>query len=206
MTMRTALEDHVRRPQVVVLVGPTGAGKTTLRRQLVAGGLPAELVLSLDDLRRAAREEDVERGRPPRWLQDYSLHAVRRSARRADALAAYRAGYLADNTHLRRKERREHVVRAAETGLAAVAVLLPVIALDDLLARNAARAADERVPEDVLARQAHRRSLLTSDLLRAEGFAEVVTTLTGPQRHPGRGRGPDRVVRAPLVERSLRDA
>ena len=162
------------RPQVVVLVGTAGAGKTTLRRRLVAGGLPAELVLSLDDLRRLAREEDVRRGRAARWLQDYSRHAVRRAARRADALAAYGAGYLADNTHLRRKERREHVVRARDTGLPAIAVLTPAVPLDELLARDRARPADERVPADVLARQHHRRSLLTPDLLRDEGFEDVL--------------------------------
>jgi predicted kinase len=165
----------LERPQVVVLVGTSGGGKTTLRRRLVGDGFPAELVVSLDDLRRSARQDDLGRGRPVRALQDYSAFAVRRAARRADALAAYRAGYLADATHLRRKERREHVLRAADTGLPAVAVLFEAAPLEELLRRNAVRPVDERVPEDVLANQHHRRSLLTADLLRDEGFTDVLT-------------------------------
>ncbi len=161
---------------MVVLVGTSGAGKTTLRRCLVESGLPPGVVLSLDDLRRAARRDDLYRGRPARALQDYSLHAVRRAARRADALATFGVGYLADAMHLRRKERCEHVLRAADTGLASTAVLLPAATLEELLRRNAGRPEDEQVPEDVLGRQHHRRSLLTVDLLREEGFTLVLTT------------------------------
>ncbi len=124
---------------------------------------------------RAARDDDVRRGRSPRQLQDYSALAVRRAARRADALATYGAGYLADATHLRRKERREHVLRASDTGLRVAAVLLPPPPLEELLRRNLARPEDERVPEAVLARQHHRRSLLTADLLGDEGFTDVHT-------------------------------
>jgi predicted kinase len=163
------------RPQVVVLVGTSGAGKTTLRRRLVGDGFPGDLVVSLDDLRRSAQDDDLRRGRPGLELQDYSALAVRRAARRADALAAYRSGYLADATHLRRKERREHLVRAADTGLQAVAVLFEAAPLEALLERNGGRPADERVPEDVVARQHHRRSLLSADLLRDEGFTAVLT-------------------------------
>ena len=159
---------------VVVLVGPAAAGKTTLRRRLVAQGLPREQVVSLDDLRREARDEDAARGRPVRSLQDYSLTAVRRAARRADALTAEGRGYLADATHLRRAERREHWGRAAAAGLRAVAVLLPVTPLAVLLERNAQRPPDERVPDDVLLRQHHRRSLLSTDVLSEEGFTDVL--------------------------------
>ena len=157
-----------------MLVGPAAAGKTTLRRRLVAQGLPHEQVVSLDDLRREARDEDAARGRPVRSLQDYSLTAVRRAARRADALTAGGLGYLADATHLRRAERREHVARAAAPGLRAVAVLLPASPLAVLLERNAGRPPDERVPDDVLARQHHRRSLLSPDLVSEEAFAAVL--------------------------------
>ncbi|NIZ91858.1 AAA family ATPase [Kineococcus rubinsiae] len=158
---------------VVVLVGPPAAGKTTLRRELLAAGLDPAAVLSLDDLRRRFRAAAVATGLPAREAQAYSLPAVRRAARRGDALAAFGTGYLADATHLRRAERREHVGRAADAGLAAEAVLLPDLPLAELLRRNASRPDDERVPEDVLARFAHRRSLLDPDLLREEGFAVV---------------------------------
>jgi hypothetical protein len=55
-----------------------------------------------------------------------------------------------------------------------------------LLARDALRPADERVPADIIAAYAHRRSLLTADLLRGEGFAAVhdVDDLTDFQVEP----------------------
>ncbi|NHC16485.1 AAA family ATPase [Motilibacter deserti] len=165
--------DELPAPAVVVLVGAAGSGKTTLRGRLVAGGLDPGTVISLDDLRCEARALDAKAGRPVRPLQDYSFSAVRRAARRCDALLAFGAGYLSDATQLRRRERVPHVRAAAEAGLPSVALLLPALSLDELLARDAARPPDEHVPADVLARHAHRRSLLRPGLLRDEGFDVV---------------------------------
>jgi predicted kinase len=156
----------LEQPVVVVLVGAAGSGKTTFRRSLVAAGYDAGRVVSLDDLRRCERAADAAAGRPVRSLQDYSLRAVRRAQRRCDALA--------DATHLRRRERMAHVRVAADCGLPAVAVLLPDLTLATLLHRDAERPPDERVPTEVLAKQAHRRSLLSVGLLAGEGFAEVL--------------------------------
>jgi predicted kinase len=161
-------------PAVVVLVGTSGSGKTTLRRRWLAEGLPADVVVSLDDLRREALDDDLVRGRRPRRLQDYSAAAVRRATARYDALAGFGAGYLADATHLRRRDRTPHVRAAGETGLRSVAVLLPLLHLDELLRRDAARPVGERVPAAVLARQRHRRSLLSAGMLADEGFDEVL--------------------------------
>ncbi|MFL6133792.1 MAG: AAA family ATPase [Nocardioidaceae bacterium] len=160
-------------PAVLVLVGTSGSGKTTLRRELVASGLPEDLVVSLDDLRREARDFDILRGRRPRPLQDYSPHAVRLAVRRGNAMAAYGAGYVADATHLRRRDRRLHVRTAEDTGLPSRAVLTPVLPLEVLVERNARRPPDEAVPVDVLARQAHRRSLICAETLAEEGFSVV---------------------------------
>src|SRR3954451_20644580 len=110
-------------PAVVVLVGTSGTGKTTYRRKLVAAGLPADAVVSMDDLRREERARDQARGRPPRALQRYSAYAARTAARRCEAMAVFGAGYVADSTHLVRRERRAHVLLAAEVGLRCVAVL-----------------------------------------------------------------------------------
>ena len=160
-------------PRVVVLVGASGTGKTTLRRRLVAAGLPAGLVVSLDDLRRAARAEDVARGRPPRLLQSYSAAAVRRATVEVDALTALGTGYLADATHLVRRERRVHLRAAQRAGLPSVAVLTPLVELTVLLERNRLRPPDEQVPEEALTRQHRRRSLLSAETLGEEGFTAV---------------------------------
>lgn len=163
-------------PRVVVLVGASGTGKTTLRRRLVAAGLPEDLVVSLDDLRRRARASDLSRGRAGRPLQDYSALAARQALRRRDALAAFGAGYLADATHLRRRDRRLHVLTAQDTGLQAVAVLTLALPVDVLVDRNARRPSDEVVPVEVLLRQAHRRSLLSPSMLLEEGFTTMWET------------------------------
>lgn len=157
---------------VVVLVGAPASGKTTLRGRLVAvHPLP---VLSPDDERVALREADAAAGREPRPLQDYSLAAMRRCEAAAAGLLAERRGYLADATHLRRRDRVAHVRAARAAGMPVVAVLLPDLPLDVLRARNAGRDELRRVPDEVLARHAHRRALLSRELLLEEGFDDVV--------------------------------
>jgi predicted kinase len=168
------LPDWARMPSVLVLAGASGSGKTTLRRALESAGLPADLVVSLDDLRRRARAWDLAHGRPARDLQDYSALAVRQAARRCDALAGFGAGYLADATHLRRRDRRTHVSVAVETGLEPRAVLAPALPVEQLVERDQRRPPDERVPIEALLRQAHRRSLLSTEVLLGEGFRSVV--------------------------------
>jgi predicted kinase len=164
-------------PAVVVLVGAPGSGKTTYRRRLLADGFEPERVVSLDDLRRELRVRSSE----PKPLQAYSYGALQIAAERQRALVDTGRGYLADATNLRRRERVAHVAMAGV--LPAYAVLLPDVPLDVLLARNAARAEDEQVPADVIAAFAHRRSLLTRDLLLREGFAGVVEVTDDAATH-----------------------
>jgi predicted kinase len=181
---------------VVVLVGPPASGKTWARRRLVEAGFPGEHVVGLDDLRRDARSRAATAGEPVRPLQDYSLTAVRASAARRQALLSAGWGYLADATHTRRRERAEHVRAAGAAGLPAVALLFPDLPLQLLLVRDALRPADERVPPAALAAFAHRRSLLTAQLLRGEGFAAVyeVGDATEFTVLPPSGPGPPDVV------------
>jgi predicted kinase len=168
-TATTSLADAV-----VVLIGAPASGKTTVRQRLVAAGAAPVAVLRPDDERAALRERDEARGVAPRPLQDYSLAAMRTCAAAAADLLAAGRGYLADATHLRRRERLAHVRAAHAAGLRAVAVLLPSLPVEELSRRNATRDAHRRVPEDVLARHAHRRGLLSAELLRVEGFDDVV--------------------------------
>jgi predicted kinase len=160
-------------PAVLVLVGPPASGKTRLRRRLIGAGLDPELAVGLDDLRREARGRALAAGEPVRRLQDYSYTAVRAAAQRQQILLDAGTGYLSDATNLRRRERVAHIRAAAAAGVPAVALLLPDLSLAELLARDATRPPAERVPADVVAAFAHRRSLLDADLLRTEGFAAV---------------------------------
>jgi predicted kinase len=169
----SAGRDRLVREAVVVLVGAPGSGKTTVRMRLLAER-PGTPVLSPDDERAAMREQDLEEGRAPQPLQDYSLPALRRCADGAAALLAEGRGYISDATNLRRKERVPQVRAAHEAGLPAIAVLLPDLPVAALVERNASRSELRRVPEDRLARHANRRSLLDAETLRQEGFDEVV--------------------------------
>lgn len=144
--------------------------------------------MSLDDLRRELREADVAAGRPAKEPQAYTLRALRVAAAREAELLARGEGYLLDATSLRRRDRVEHVRAAHAAGLPAVAVLLAPLPLVTLSERNAQRAADEVVPDDVLARQWHRHGLLGAALLREEGFDVVVTPEGGPPHEAAEGR------------------
>lgn len=155
-----------------MLVGPPASGKTTLREAIVA--LAPRAVLSLDDERAAMRARAIAHGREPRPLQDYSLPAIRRCEEAAAELLARGRGYLADATNLRRRERVAHIEAAHAAGLSVVAVLMPDVPLPVLIERNASRPEHRRVPDDVLARFAHRRGLLDVELLRDEGFDHVL--------------------------------
>jgi predicted kinase len=174
---KTATGTIRRAEAVIVLVGAPASGKSTLRRALQADGMVPERVLSLDDERAALRDRDADAGREARDLQDYSLPALRRCEEAATRLLADGRGYLADATHLRRRERVAHVRAAHAAGLPAVAMLLPALPVEVLAERNAVRAPDCRVPDDILARHAHRRSLLTAELLREEGFDDVIEVM-----------------------------
>lgn len=145
---------------------------------------PGTPVLSPDDERAAMRERDLEEGRVPLALQDYSVPALRRCADLAAALLADRRGYVSDATNLRRKERVAHVRAAHGAGLPAIAVLLPDLPVATLVERNASRSELRRVPEERLVRHADRRSLLAAGTLRQEGFDDVVEIDAAPAAVP----------------------
>ncbi len=164
----------VRVPAVVVLVGAAASGKSTLRQRLMAAGLDPALVVSIDDERTFIRDAVLAQGREPKPLQHYTLPALRRVQARQDALLASGRGYVSDATNLLRSERRKHASQARAHGLPARALLLPALATDVLALRDSNRSELHRVPLEVLARHAHRRSLLRPDQMYDEGFTEVV--------------------------------
>lgn len=161
---------HVlRRPAVVVLVGPPASGKTTLPRQLVDAGLPDGLVMSLDDLRREIAAEVTAAGGPVRAPQDWTPPGAAGGRRPPDPAAGHRAGLPGrqhppaparpGGTRTSRARRRPAGGRAAHARAAR----------EELARRDSRREDDARVPDDVLRRHAHRRSLLDAALLRVEG-------------------------------------
>ncbi|NEE01215.1 ATP-binding protein [Phytoactinopolyspora halotolerans] len=168
----------IEMPAVVVFVGAAGSGKTTLRQRLIEAGVAPEQIVSLDELRAEARRD---RGQPDRPLMHFSAAAVRRATERARGLVARGDGYVADATHLRRVDRHEHVRRAHEHGLPAICLLLPNLPVELLAERNASRTPDDQVPVEALRRHVHRRSLIDSAGLFAEGFDQV-HEIVEPQR------------------------
>jgi hypothetical protein len=66
-----------------------------------------------------------------------------------------------------------------------VAVLLPHLSVEVLAERDARRPEAQRVPVPVLAKHAHRRSLLSAALLREEGFDDVVEVVQDDRPHDG---------------------
>jgi len=165
---------------VVVLVGAPASGKTTLRHRLLDSAVGPAAVLSPDDERQRLRARDAAAGRTPRPLQDYSVSAIHHCETEGAQLLASGHGYLYDATGLRRRERVRHVNAAHDAGLPAIALLLPALPLGVLRKRNAPRTDDRRVPEDILARHAHRRGLLSAELLREEGFDDVIEVTDSP--------------------------
>lgn len=147
-------------PSLVVLVGPAGAGKTTLASRHFG----ADEVLSSDSFRELVSGDaaDQRATRPAFGL----LH--RRLAERVAA----RQLTVVDATNVERHARRALVSRAAAAGVPAVAVVLD-LPLGLVLARNAARPG-RIVPADVV--ESHWRLLrqaLVDRSFATEGFRLV---------------------------------
>jgi predicted kinase len=161
----TARRIEVAVPGVVVLVGPSGAGKTTL----AAAAFAPEDVVSSDDLRAAVRGDPADQSATRVAFGILHRELVKR-------LAARRL-VVVDATNLTVSGRSAILRRAAIAGAPAIAlVLLPTA--DVVHVRNTARPG-RSVPADVVDRQLTAAAALGGDArtietgLRAEGFAAV---------------------------------
>jgi protein phosphatase len=152
-------------PAVVVLVGPAGAGKSTLARREFAAGE----ILSSDELRAAVRGDAADQ-----TATRLAFKILHRELRRR--LFAGRT-VVVDATNLTRAGRAAVLRLAGLTRVRAVAVVL-VPPAADIRARNAGRATGI-VPAAVVDRQIAAALALGADergvaaRLRAEGFAAV---------------------------------
>ena len=150
------------RPVLVILSGLPASGKTTLAASLAAAS-PGVSVFSVDAFLPAPPPSPVSlhTGRTAaHWRQsrDDALDAA------VHALAASEACQIAilDGTNAMRAARRAAARRVREEVEGAVAVTVDVAAgLEDCIARNAARKAAKRVPEDTIRRMAAERDAPT---------------------------------------------
>jgi protein phosphatase len=144
---------------LVVLVGPAGAGKTTLAARL----FPAAAVLSSDAMR--AR---IGSGEADQTVTRAAFEALHRAL---DSRLARRELAVVDATNVTAAARAALLRRARRRGSPALAgVLAPPHA--EALARNAAR--QERiVPSSVVSRHVAALSRTDDALLRREGFGTV---------------------------------
>lgn len=153
-------------PSLVVLIGPAGAGKSTLARRMFAG----DEVLSSDALRAAIGRDEADQS-----VSGAAFAVLHRELTRR--LAAGRLTVV-DATNLLAGDRRPLLARAAAAGVPAVAIVLDLPS-DVVAGRNGGR--DRVVDGEVVARHLERLRAVVGlgpDGLRAEGFASVTVLRT----------------------------
>lgn len=156
-------------PCVVVMMGASGAGKSTKARELAAA-IPGALVISYDKCRAELTGNSND--------QSATAAAVRLAHRRVDARCAEGLTTIVDGTHTTPWERRNVVAVADRHGMPAVLVVLAT-PLEVCLSRQQTRKPrrpgalwGEQVPEDVVRGQ-HVRVLGSLPDLHLEGFDSV---------------------------------
>ncbi len=185
-------------PCLVVLVGPAGAGKSTW----AAGQFAANQIVSSDDVRAAVGDGAHDLSATADAFEVVEAIASRRLRRGLTTIIDSLALDVGQRTRWR------ELGRAAGVPVIAVAVDTPPATVR---ARNRERAADERVPDDVLRSQLRRWPDVLHEL-EHDGFDEVhvvtaqhAATLVPAQLAGGRRGAPARTkpaaARAPAGER-----
>lgn len=155
-------------PHLVVLIGPPGSGKSTL----AARNWPPDAVLSSDEFRAMVCGNPNEQSASPLAFRLIYQIAAERLCRRRTAVVDATS---ADPVH-----RARLVTISRVLDVPAVAVVLDT-PLAICLGRNAMRPGPgpgeeygQQVPEGWLTGMYAEVAALTDDMLRAEGFAEVI--------------------------------
>lgn len=137
-------------PHFILLAGPSGSGKSSLRAKLVAGLVDAVVLSSDDFLETWARDDGLSYQESFARHRDAAMAAV--AADQSDAFARG-AHVIRDQTHLTAEVRRERLAEVPDSYTRiAIAFEAP---LDTLYARLSRRAAEtgKHIPETVLHEQ-----------------------------------------------------
>lgn len=170
-------------PTLVGLIGPAGAGKSTLAAEITRRHPGRAVVLSLDALRAALSPHGDESD------QSVTPQAVARLHARLDSALAADAVVLIDATNAVAAHRYALLDIAGRHQAHTIAiVVLP--RLQTVLARNATRSSQagpcgwtRRVPDETVTAM-HRAIAEDLPCLHAEGWHEVHRYDTGPEARP----------------------
>ncbi|MET7540031.1 ATP-binding protein [Streptomyces sp. NPDC005507] len=157
--MPTSVLSGLQAGTLLIAIGPGGAGKSTFAAKAAECGMA---VVCLDTLRQEVSGDAGDQAATPAAVE-------RQNVLLASHLSAGTSIYL-DSTNVEPHVRAALVKRARAHGRPIVALrFLPT--LDTCRARNAARPANRRVPDDVLAWQHALTHEATVQALVAEGFS-----------------------------------
>jgi len=159
MAHHVRVELHLPDPVLVLLVGPSGAGKTTFAQEHFA----PNQVISSDELRARVSDDPND--------QDASAEAFRILALLVNGRLKRRLTAVVDATNLRAVGRRRLRSLAARYGVPAVAVVFDLPA--EVYYDNNARRPERVVSDEVVANQVELMRQAVADV-RAEGYARIV--------------------------------